>query len=156
MRHCTHKHRLLGIVIAAVACSEVAEVLTPVVPNDPGLDAGSDAPLGDAEPETAPPDVVSPDGAVPIVTLDAGSNHACATIDGRLYCWGANQRGRLGVGDAMDRLAPTRVGAENDWTLVTTAQDHSCAVREGGQLYCFGVNDNGQLGVPDEIGRAHV
>lgn len=137
-------HRLtllcaLPATIATAACRDVAEVLTP-------LDAGSgeDAAVPDAGRETSAPD----GAAVGVVTLDVGSTHACMTRDGALYCWGQNQRGRLGVGDALDRVVPTRVGAASDWRAVTASEEHSCAVRADGSLYCFGVNDHGQLGLP--------
>jgi alpha-tubulin suppressor-like RCC1 family protein len=83
-----------------------------------------------------------------VVRLDSGYSHTCAVLDGALYCWGQNQRGRLGVGDTLDRLRPTRVGAEDAWRDVTTGSEHSCALREDGAVYCFGANDNGQLGIP--------
>ena len=41
-------------------------------------------------------------GAVIPVRLTAGQNHACALLDdGRLKCWGSNQFGKLGLGNAL-------------------------------------------------------
>jgi alpha-tubulin suppressor-like RCC1 family protein len=66
--------------------------------------------------------------------------------DGSLWCWGENAAGQLGLGGAMDRDTPTRVGADNDWTLVHTGAFHACAVKAGA-LYCWGDNTDGQLGL---------
>jgi len=81
--------------------------------------------------------------------VDAGSYHSCAIADGALYCWGANQRGRLGVGDTDNRVAPARVESLSSWLEVTAGADHSCALRDDGSAWCFGANDVGQLGSPD-------
>jgi alpha-tubulin suppressor-like RCC1 family protein len=40
------------------------------------------------------------------------------------------------------------VGTLETWLEVTTAADHSCALREEGSVWCFGANDQGQLGLP--------
>ncbi len=48
-----------------------------------------------------------------VARLDAGGRHTCAIdVLGRLWCWGANDQGQLGVGDTEDRSEPVRVGAE--------------------------------------------
>lgn len=100
--------------------------------------AGGDDPLGGAGGVPSRPDVVR---------LDAGSYHVCAVLDGALYCWGQNQRGRLGLGDTENRLLPARVGSDSDWSEVTAGSEHSCALKMDGSVYCFGVNDDGQIGV---------
>ena len=109
----------IAAVVAAAGCGEVAEVLTPLA------DGGTEL---DADREASPPD-----GSAGTVTLDAGAFHACMTRGGALYCWGENQRGRLGVGDASNRSTPTRVGGAADWVGVTAAEDHSCAIRGDGR-----------------------
>ena len=46
------------------------------------------------------------------VYIAAGDDHTlCITVDGSLFSWGDNNRGRLGVGDAGDRHVPTLVTA---------------------------------------------
>lgn len=78
--------------------------------------------------------------------LSAGTSHSCG-IDGGgdLYCWGANQDGRLGLGDAeADVRTPTRVGTLGDWIAVSAGHRHTCGLRDEGRLYCWGNNDLGQ------------
>jgi alpha-tubulin suppressor-like RCC1 family protein len=82
--------------------------------------------------------------------VDAGANHTCAiAADGTLLCWGRNQEGQLGVGDQSDRLSPTQVGTDTDWSFVSGGDTHSCAIRGAeGALYCWGTNLNGEVGDP--------
>ena len=80
-------------------------------------------------------------------TVSAGFDETCGISDGRLYCWGANDRGQLGVGDTLDRGVPTEVsGNLTDWTLVSAGTDHSCGVSASAGLHCWGNSDRGQLG----------
>ncbi len=64
-----------------------------------------------------PPDDPQPLGRVEgleqVVRLTTTGGSACAIdVSGRLWCWGANGDGQLGLGDREDRSRPTRVGAE--------------------------------------------
>ena len=38
-----------------------------------------------------------------------GERHMCAIADGKVYCWGKNSNGQLGVGDNYRRYYPTLV-----------------------------------------------
>ena len=81
------------------------------------------------------------------VTL--GFRHGCALGGGRLYCWGENTDGALGLGDDVDRLKPTRVGTASDWSLVRTGSAHSCALNTSGELHCWGAGYMGMTGLGD-------
>lgn len=87
------------------------------------------------------------------VHVTAGGHHACAIDrDGRLFCWGYNSGGQLGVGDHTDRFSPEQAGCPDvacfdDWVAASAGDNHTCAIREGGELWCWGTNVNGQLGV---------
>lgn len=49
-------------------------------------------------------------GGLRFTEIAVGDLHACGlSVDGIAYCWGKNDRGQLGDGTLIDRVAPTRV-----------------------------------------------
>ena len=81
-------------------------------------------------------------------SVSAGVRHTCALkTTRRLYCWGADNNGRLGNGTISgDRPVPGQVaGGATDWASVT-AGGHTCALKTSRRLYCWGGDLNGQLG----------
>jgi alpha-tubulin suppressor-like RCC1 family protein len=88
-------------------------------------------------------------GGLHWTALSLGWAHSCAIADeGRLYCWGYNIAGQLGMGgsDKASRTTPSEVaGAVGGWTVVSSGETHTCAIRDGGQLWCWGENSAGQL-----------
>jgi len=84
-----------------------------------------------------------------VTTAAVGFRHACRVDYGRLFCWGANRAGQLGLGDSQARDTPTQVGEREDWIEVCAGEEHTCAVAEPGTLYCWGNNAFGQLGLGD-------
>jgi alpha-tubulin suppressor-like RCC1 family protein len=63
----------------------------------------------------------------------------CALLhDGTVVCWGQNQSGQLGRGDALgirDSAIPARVGGLSD----IVALGHSCAIDKSGATWCWGI-----------------
>jgi alpha-tubulin suppressor-like RCC1 family protein len=87
----------------------------------------------------------------PMHRTAAGASHTCATDAMlRLWCWGENERGQIGVGDGMDRAAPARVAVLSDEVVdVAAGVAHTCAIVTGAlgtRVYCWGANLEGQLG----------
>jgi alpha-tubulin suppressor-like RCC1 family protein len=78
-------------------------------------------------------------------SIGSGDQSACATKAGVLYCWGANLKGQLGLGDTITRHAPTQVGTATNWTSVNGGFFHMCAIKSK-TLWCWGQNDYGELG----------
>jgi alpha-tubulin suppressor-like RCC1 family protein len=73
--------------------------------------------------------------------------HACALkTDRSLWCWGSNISGQLGLGDDVDRSAPSRVG-DATWAWVALGEETTCAIRSDTTLWCWGANRRGQLGL---------
>jgi len=100
----------------------------------------------------APP---SAEGGLTRVSL--GEAHTCSLQNvGRLWCWGRNNDGPLGLGDQTDRNLPELVevpeGAES-WSAVTTGAWHTCGLVQDGALYCWGAITEGRLGIdsPDDL-----
>ena len=79
------------------------------------------------------------------------------TSVGKIYTWGSNQHGQLGL-DSADELPtgnrrvwlPREVKLEGvNFVDVSAGGYHTLALTESGQLYVFGRNDDGQLGLGD-------
>jgi hypothetical protein len=79
------------------------------------------------------------------VSLALGHKHSCALLDdGSVKCWGDNSKGRLGLGDTIDRgnggggmgdsLPAVDLGAGRIVVQLATYDGHTCAVLDGGQL----------------------
>ncbi len=45
----------------------------------------------------------------PATSIGSGDRHACALVDGAVYCWGGNYHGQLGDGTRVDSAEPVRV-----------------------------------------------
>ncbi len=81
-------------------------------------------------------------------SIATGAFHTCAAktgIPARLFCWGRNQAGQLGLGDTADRLAPTEVNLPNSPVFLAAGTDHTCTTVFNAGLFCWGANDLGQL-----------
>lgn len=108
----------------------------------------SNAQLGDGSTtERIEPVLVDAPG-VSFIQLSLGNNHTCATSsDNDAYCWGRNNKGKLGDGTQTTRSVPTKVSGLDGLVLkVMAGQQHSCALVFGGAVKCWGNNSNGQLG----------
>ena len=62
----------------------------------------------------------------------------------KLYTWGRNDYGQLGLGDTTNRHTPTQIGT-SDWTAIAGGYYHSLGL-SGGKLFAWGRNNYGQLG----------
>ncbi|MDZ7815311.1 MAG: hypothetical protein U5N86_04670 [Planctomycetota bacterium] len=91
-----------------------------------------------------------------VISLTAGSYHSFALCsDGSVYAWGNNDHGQLGLGDDVDRITPTLVGALSDKDLIsiTAGSSHYLALCSDDSVYAWGVNGHGQLGLGDYVNR---
>ena len=100
------------------------------------------------------PAVVGTQGDWLMVTTGDFASHTCALKnDGRRYCWGANNRGQLGIDNRTDRLTPGRLAGETGWLSIVVGGYHTCGIQVGNVLSCWGENSSGQLGLGDEDNR---
>jgi alpha-tubulin suppressor-like RCC1 family protein len=83
--------------------------------------------------------------------IAAGGDHTCARLsDGSMTCWGANDRGQIGV--AMQTTCsgtpcnPTPVQVPLSTVMsMGLGDDHTCALTANG-VFCWGANGDGEFG----------
>jgi hypothetical protein len=88
--------------------------------------------------------------------LILGHRHACAlAASGEAYCWGANDRGQLGIGTPDSALhAPLSVAGALRFVSLAARFYTTCGVTTNHVAYCWGANDWGQLGDGSAADRA--
>lgn len=96
------------------------------------------------------PVVWGPYGSVHVSQVSCGGGHT-SVVDavGRLFCFGKNEYGQLGIGTISDGVsAPTLVDALSGLKVLRVAcgAKHTIVAVEGMNLYGFGANESGQLG----------
>ncbi|KAH9717222.1 Ultraviolet-B receptor UVR8 [Citrus sinensis] len=84
-----------------------------------------------------------------ISQISGGWRHTMAvTSDGKLYGWGWNKFGQVGVGDNVDHCSPVQVKFPLDQKVVqiSCGWRHTLAVTERQNVFSWGRGTNGQLG----------
>jgi alpha-tubulin suppressor-like RCC1 family protein len=76
-----------------------------------------------------------------------GYGNTCAiTHDGKAYCWGYGNYGRLGNGLSSTNPVPSAALSTSEYTQISVGGSHACAVVSDGTVECWGGNAVGQLG----------
>jgi alpha-tubulin suppressor-like RCC1 family protein len=113
---------------------------------------GSGAPGSDDRPLATDLAMVPPAG---VTKIAAGGAHTCVIADGKLWCWGANELGQLGIDKPNDsqgiprqtiaaRLVLLPAGLTFD--QVSAFTDFTCAHATSNDVWCWGYNNDGELG----------
>ena len=80
-------------------------------------------------------------------SVDIGHQYGCGiTTSSVAVCWGFNDRGQLGDGTMVSRVASGEVIGGLSFESIDVGHDHTCGVTTAGIAYCWGRNDQGQLG----------
>lgn len=95
--------------------------------------------------------------------VSGGDRERIGLAGGKLFAWGLNTSGRLGLGDSTNRSSPTQIGTDTDWVYVSSAGFFTFAIKSDGTLWSWGTNFGGQLGqgdtstrnVPTQVGSAN-
>ncbi|XP_021900332.1 ultraviolet-B receptor UVR8 isoform X2 [Carica papaya] len=91
-----------------------------------------------------------------ISQIAGGWRHTMAlTSDGKLYGWGWNKFGQVGVGDDVDHCSPVQVKFPHDQKVaqISCGWRHTVAVTEQQNVFSWGRGTNGQLGHGESIDR---
>lgn len=96
------------------------------------------------------PTLVAKPAGVQFVEVSAGGEHVLArTNDGRIYVWGSNRNGQLGVGESVVNLTtPTALLFPDlsGFKQVSAGDAFSLALSQTGVIVGWGLNNHGQLG----------
>jgi len=85
-----------------------------------------------------------------IIAASAGHEHSLfLDTHGRVYACGNGRNGKLGLGDAYNRLVPVRIRGLPRISAISAGGQHSLALSRKGAVFAFGLGDDGQLGVGD-------
>jgi alpha-tubulin suppressor-like RCC1 family protein len=100
---------------------------------------------GDGERRTIPAAIVP---ELTFRTIAAGYSHSLALdTKGKLYAWGRNDEGQLGLDDEENRTIPTLIKIELTFRTIAAGPSHSLALDIKSKLYAWGRNDDWQLGL---------
>ncbi|MEY4616619.1 MAG: hypothetical protein RJB66_1579 [Pseudomonadota bacterium] len=95
--------------------------------------------------------------ADPIKAVATSFTHTCAstTVNTKLYCWGSNTYGALGLGGGActgSCASPQLVTSSVDFAMLAVDNHSTCGLKltstnpDRGDVYCWGSNAYGQLG----------
>jgi alpha-tubulin suppressor-like RCC1 family protein len=84
--------------------------------------------------------------------ISAGNNHSLAISSGRLFSFGSNTQGQLGLGNTTTFDTPQQVGTDTDWQWCSAGNLWSAAIK-GGQLFTCGTNGSFRTGLNTSSGN---
>jgi alpha-tubulin suppressor-like RCC1 family protein len=104
------------------------------------LARGSGAAVGrGGEAAVLVPTAVTVAAGVRVRSIAAADSHSLAVgWDSRVFAWGLNGCGLLGLGDKLDRLSPTLLGGLEGVRGVAAASYHNLAVTQSGDVFRWG------------------
>jgi alpha-tubulin suppressor-like RCC1 family protein len=85
----------------------------------------------------------------------AGYHTAAIKTDGKLWSWGENSYGQVGIGVAgVNYVSPVQVGTDSNWKRVACGYENTFAIKTDGTLWSWGINFGGSLGLGDTTTRS--
>jgi alpha-tubulin suppressor-like RCC1 family protein len=80
-------------------------------------------------------------------SVTAGSEQTLAIkADGKLYAWGHNATGCLGIGSTTDQPTPIQVGTDRTWIKICSGSAYTLGLKANGEIWGWGANTSGQIG----------
>ncbi|KAG9457082.1 hypothetical protein H6P81_001590 [Aristolochia fimbriata] len=92
----------------------------------------------------------------PISQIAGGWRHSMAvTYEGKLYGWGWNKFGQVGVGDNIDHCSPKQVKFPDEQKVIqiVCGWRHTLALTDRQNLFSWGRGTSGQLGHGESVDR---
>ena len=91
------------------------------------------------------------DSSTSILKTGIGYYHTCAiSSEGRVFCWGYNNQGQLGIGSTTPSFSLSPKEVRTPWSTVAVdialAHDFACVLMNQGSVWCWGTNSYEQLG----------
>jgi alpha-tubulin suppressor-like RCC1 family protein len=93
-----------------------------------------------------------------ITAISAGAGHSLVlNFQGRVYSFGYNGHGQLGLGKKGNKDSPTLIPIScpqmEEIIAISAGTFHSLILNDQGQVLSFGANKDGRLGLGDQKGR---
>ncbi|MCM2323003.1 MAG: hypothetical protein NDJ90_07040, partial [Oligoflexia bacterium] len=92
--------------------------------------------------------------------VKAGGAHACGIrlSDEKIYCWGGNTVGQLGLGNTLVTRIPSSIynQASMVWKGLDLGGEHTCGLIADGRMFCWGANTYGQLGRGNTLSESYL
>ena len=83
-----------------------------------------------------------------IIEISCGDYHSMAlSLDGKIYSWGYNNRGQLGLGSNANQNFPQKIHQIVNCISISCGSYFSIALMFDGDVYAWGLNTHGQLGL---------
>lgn len=98
-------------------------------------------------------------GAKNAIDIFCGKFHSFyVSEDKRVFAWGMNNHGQLGINSKAFKATPTHVPDmdpyEGDYFInLVGGEHHTIGLMQSGCVYCFGNNEEGQIGLGDIFGE---
>lgn len=93
-----------------------------------------------------------------ILEIESGDFFNCyRTESGRVFCWGSNELGSLGIGNLESRVYPVEVKMPGNARALELelGANHACATLENDQTACWGLNQSAVI-TPDALSLVSV
>ena len=81
-------------------------------------------------------------------------NRLVVNSEGKLYAWGRNNSGVLGLGNTTQKTSPVQVGSDTDWLEAGCTSGACAAIKTNGTLWTWGDASSGQLGSGNTTARS--
>ena len=86
-------------------------------------------------------------GSSSLGVISAGMDHSLKLrTDGKIWVWGRNGDGQLGIGNAVENHLPVKVNLMTGVVAVAGGGYHSLALKSDGTVWAWGLSNSGQIG----------